>query len=99
MSSLFIRMGENNVNEHTQRILERLRVSCNRFLQHEFTNDALLGDVEALCGALEDKDVSLLVRNFIVDIEDSRHLFDDDDGRMYLERKIKQMFESVAHLG
>ena len=73
-------------------MFERLRSSCNRFLRQEMTSDDLLRDAEGICGAIEDRAVALTVSNFIVNIEDSRHLYDDDEGRRFLEKKIHDLF-------
>ncbi|MCY0876659.1 MAG: hypothetical protein OWT28_10390 [Firmicutes bacterium] len=86
------------MNEHTLRILERIKLTCGRFLRNDLTNDALLHDVEGLCGALEDKEASLLIQNFIVNIEDSRHLFEEVQGQVFLSEKIKDLFDSMEHL-
>ena len=56
------------------------------------TSDDLLRDAEGICGAIEDRAAALIVSNFIVNIEDSRHLYDDDEGRRFLEKKIQDLF-------
>ena len=58
----------------------------------------LLRDAEGICNALEDKDAILLISNFITNIEDSRHLFDDEEGRAFLESKIKDLFVAMERL-
>lgn len=79
------------MNEHTKRIIGRVQLSLNAYLKGEIDERELSLNIEGNSNALEEANISRTLNRFLISIEDSLHLYDVQEGKLFLANKIEEL--------
>ena len=83
------------MNEHSQRLIERIFNTIELYEKDKITARELALNVEGNCNALEEKDLVSMCMRFLSKIDDSIHLYNESEGRNFLLDVLKQFKESI----
>lgn len=86
------------MNNHSKRLLDSVFQALDRYENGIVDADDLLRDVEGISNAIEEEGIRTLVSNLAIKIDESRFLFDVEDGNNFLYSEIKKFKQSISIL-
>ncbi|KJS13664.1 MAG: hypothetical protein VR67_03475 [Peptococcaceae bacterium BRH_c8a] len=76
------------MNDHSKRLIDRVFHALGRYEDGTVVEDELLRDIEGICSAIEEEGVQNLVSKLALKIDESRHLYDVEEGKTFLSLEI-----------
>jgi hypothetical protein len=83
------------MNEHSKRLIENILHSIDMYEQKIIDEIGLMQDIEGTCGAIEERYIQVKLERIVAVIEESRYLYEVEEGRSFLLREIQNFKESI----
>jgi len=86
------------MNDHSRRLVEAVFKAIRRYEDGAVDEEELLRDIEGISEAIEEQDVQNLVSDLAVKIDESRYLYNVEEGKRVLSLQIDKFREAVLKL-
>ncbi|SHL04449.1 hypothetical protein [Desulforamulus aeronauticus] len=83
------------MNNHSKRLIDQVLHALGRYEDGKVEEDELLLDIEGISSAIEEEGVHNLVSNLALRIDESRHLYDVEEGKVFLSSEIGEFKKAI----
>lgn len=87
------------MNDHSKRLIDGVLHAIGRYEDGIVGEDELLRDIEGIFGAIEEERVYNLVSTLSLKIDESRHLYDVEEGKAFLSSEIGKFKQAIKTEG